>query len=256
MSIVSDILQRHLHKNQVRYWNALNDQSEDVDRSKLQTLELRARQLRSKLNRFLHTSETRLSMPRTGSHSIRKPSLSDWSHRPEPWRSRIAPSGIAPLTNRSAFGSETTLFHDCELSEITLRQIRTTNETDLSPFGLHLDVFSFKGSFLSIAINLPTSVTTGLHSNHVIRLALDIETSGPVDISARFNIKHGPNTAQLLCHLPEAQGERIAEFDLSQLNLNTKRLENAWVDVIFAKPEMRALRLRDLTLSRRPRAEF
>ena len=54
----------------------------------------------------------------------------------------------------------------------------------------------------------------------------------------------------------DGQGEMIAEFDLAYTNINEKRVERAWVDLIFESPEMNLIVLRDLTLSRRPRAEL
>ena len=52
-----------------------------------------------------------------------------------------------------------------------------------------------------------------------------------------------------------AQGETVVEFDLAYTNLNEKRIERAWIDLIFEAPEMNQIILRDVTLSRRPRAE-
>jgi hypothetical protein len=37
--------------------------------------------------------------------------------------------------------------------------------------------------------------------------------------------------------------------------MNEKRLERAWIDLIFESPEMNQIVLRDVTLARRPRAE-
>ena len=58
-------------------------------------------------------------------------------------------------------GNEVTLFHDCEFSELTLRQLRNLREQDLAPYGLRMDVFRFDGSFLSLVVDLPTTGSTG-----------------------------------------------------------------------------------------------
>ena len=51
-------------------------------------------------------------------------------------------------------------------------------------------------------------------------------------------------------------GEFAVEFDLSVTRINEARVDRAWVDLIFEGPEMNQIVLRDVTLSRRPRAEF
>ena len=75
----------------------------------------------------------------------------------------------------------------------------------------------------------------------------------PIEIFARLNIRHGPNVEQLVREFP--YGEEVVEldFDLAYSNLNEKRVESAWIDLIFEAPNMNLLRLRDVTLSRRPR---
>ena len=56
---------------------------------------------------------------------------------------------------KTGFGDEVTVFHDCRISELTVRQVRNTREADLAPYGLRMDVFNFDGSFLSLVIDLP-----------------------------------------------------------------------------------------------------
>ena len=48
----------------------------------------------------------------------------------------------------------------------------------------------------------------------------------------------------------------MVEFDLAYTKVNEKRVERLWVDLIFEGPEMNQIILRDVTLSRRPRAEL
>ena len=59
---------------------------------------------------------------------------------------------------------------------------------------------------------------------------------------------------------PEFDGlqplSEIIEFDLAYSNLNEKRIERAWIDLIIEGPNMNQIVLRDLTFSRRPRAEL
>ncbi len=48
----------------------------------------------------------------------------------------------------------------------------------------------------------------------------------------------------------------MVEFDLSYTNLNEKRVEKIWLDLIFEGPEMNQVTVRDITFSRLPRAEL
>ncbi|MFN6978330.1 MAG: DUF6478 family protein, partial [Gemmobacter sp.] len=66
----------------------------------------------------------------------------------------------------------------------------------------------------------------------------------------------GPNVEQVVQELPRDQQEAAVEFDLAYTRINEKRLEKAWIDLIFEGPEMNQIILRDITLVRRPRAEL
>ncbi len=95
-----------------------------------------------------------------------------------------------------------------------------------------------------------------LGRRHLIRLETIVEMEKPLEIFARLNVRHGPNTEQLVRELPLNEQNVMVEFDLGYTRLYEKRIENAWIDLIFEGPEMNQVILRDLTLSRRPRAEF
>ncbi len=153
-------------------------------------------------------------------------------------------------------GNEVTLFHDCEFSELTLRQLRNLREQDLAPYSLRMDVFRFDGSFLSLVVDLPDNGIHGLKRTHLIRMDVIVELEKPIEIFARLNIKNGPNTEQIVRELELSQEQTVVEFDLAYSNLNERRVEGAWVDLIFEGPEMNQVTLHDLTFSRRPRAQI
>ena len=75
-------------------------------------------------------------------------------------------------------------------------------------------------------------------------------------IRDRLNIKHGPNVEQIVRELPLNEEEVMVEFDLAYTKVNEKRIEKLWLDLIFEGPEMNQIILRDVTVSRRPRAEL
>ncbi|MEH6835107.1 MULTISPECIES: DUF6478 family protein [Falsihalocynthiibacter] len=250
------LLDRAFHFRILRRWTRWAQEAEVVDLKTLRALRRRGRQINSRVNELLYVAESRLALPRIGSTAIQKPMHSDWAWRPELWRGPLVPPGRSAVKTRETFGREVSVFHDCEISELTIRQLRNQHEADLAPFGLRMDVFRFDGSFLSLVIELPESAAQGFKLKHLLRLDAIIEMEKPLEIFARLNIKHGPNTEQVVRELPLISDNVMVEFDLSYTKMNEKRVERVWIDLIFEGPEMNQIILRDLTLSRRPRAEL
>jgi hypothetical protein len=103
-------------------------------------------------------------------------------------------------------------------------------------------------------INLPDDAVKGLKRTHLLRVDTIIEMEKPLEIFVRLNIKHGPNSEQLVREVPLNEENLMVEFDLAYSKMNEKRVERAWIDLIFEGPEMNQVVIRDLTFSRRPRA--
>ncbi|WP_424942513.1 DUF6478 family protein [Aliiroseovarius crassostreae] len=252
---------RIIHWRALRHWGWLSRNVTRFNLSTLRALRSSARQLRGQLDQVIRVADSRLALPMVGSNAFPKPLYCDWSYRPEMWRMPITPIGIAAAETKSTFGEEVTLFHDCRSSELTMRQVRNTRESDLAPFGLRMDVFRFDGSFLSLVIALPPDAVQGLKQRHLVRMSAVIEMEKKLEIFSRLNIKHGPNTEQLVRELPfgdlgEAERTEVeVEFDLAYTKMNEKRVERIWVDLVIENPEMSQVVLRDINFSRRPRAE-
>ena len=250
------VVRKLVHGATLRRWASVARAASKTALPRLRAQRNRARQLRFHLNELIHVADTRLALPVVGSNAFRRPPGTDWSWRPELWRGPLAVPGMSSVQSKSMLGDEVTLFHDCERSELTLRQIRNRREADLAPYGLRMDVFRFDGSFLSVVVDLPQSATDGLKRNHLLRLDTIVEMESPLEIFARLNVKHGPNTEQIVRELPLDEEEIMVEFDLAYTSLNEKRVEKAWIDLIFEGPQMNQVVLRDLTFCRYPRAEL
>lgn len=250
------LLRKLAFKAALRRWRKAAQSADTTELPLLKLQRNRARQLRYHLDELIFKADGRLALPVIGSTSFRKPVGTDWDWRPELWRGPLPAPGISAVPSKTAIGAEVTVFHDCALSELTLRQLRNTREADLAPFGLRMDVFRFDGSFLSLVIDLPAAACDGLKRRHLIRLDTIIEMEKPLEIFARLNIKHGPNVEQIVRELPLNMDEVMVEFDLAYTRLSEKRVERAWLDLIFEGPEMNQVTIRDLTFSRRPRAEL
>jgi hypothetical protein len=245
-----------LYNGMLRRWARAARQASKTELPQLRRQRYRARQLKAHLDQLIHKADERLALPVIGSTSFPKPHNADWSWRPELWRGPLATPGISSVQTKSMLGNEVTLFHDCDYSELTLRQLRNLREEDLAPYGLRLDVFKFHGSFLSLVVDFPKDGIRGLNKSHLLRMDAIVEMEKPLEIFARLNVKFGPNTEQLVRELPLNDEHIRIEFDLAYSKLNEKRVESAWIDLIFEGPQMNQVILRDLTFSRRPRAQL
>lgn len=246
---------RLLDKRLLGRWSRIADAAAAMDVDGLRNARTRARAVRRELDRVILEADNRFALPVIGSNAMRKPLGTDWSWRPDLWRGPITTPGVASVPARATICEGTTLFHDCRRSELTVRQIRNTREADIAPFAFRMDVFQFDGSFLSLVVDLPESCATGLKLRHLIRVDVTVELEKPLEIYARLNVKHGPNLEQIVRELPLNEAEVMVEFDLTYSKINEKRVERMWVDLIFEGPEMNQIILRDVTFSRRPRAE-
>ncbi len=250
------VLDRIIHRRSVRRWAKQADLAATQGLGSLRTVLAQAWALRKHLDAVIHQAEYRLTLPTIGSNVIRRPLGSDWAWRHDLWRGPISIGGVASVPSRTQLTKGAAIFHDCKRSELTVRQIRNTREADIAPFGLRLDVFRFDGSFLSLVLDLPEDAAAGLRQKHIIRVDLITELEKPLEIFARLNIKHGPNVETIVREMPLNAEEVMVEFDLGYSKINERRIEKIWVDLIFEGPEMNQIILRDVTLTRRPRAEM
>ncbi|MCT4558816.1 MAG: DUF6478 family protein [Pelagimonas sp.] len=249
-------LDRTLHAASLRGWTRAADAAADTDLTVLRRQRAKARALKHQVDKLIYTADSRLALPILGNQTFPRPIDADWAWRPQLWCGPLPVKGISSVPTKSMLGDEVTLFHDCAQSELTLRQLRNTREADLAAFGLRMDVFQFDGSYLSLAIDMPEEACRGLTRKHLMRVETIVEMEKPLEIFARLNIKHGPNTEQIVRELPLHEEDIVVEFDLAYTKLNEKRLEKIWMDLIFEGPQMNQVILRDLTFSRRKRAEL
>ncbi|MEO8244409.1 MAG: DUF6478 family protein [bacterium] len=252
----SGLIDTLLHRRSLRRWGRAGDHVVEADLVTLRRMRSRARALRRHLDVVLHEAEHRLALPVIGSNVFRKLMGTDWWWRPMLWKGPLPLPGMASVPAKAQICEGATIFHDCRRSELTVRQIRNTRESDIAPFGFRMDVFRFDGSFLSLVIDLPDEAARGLKLKHLVRMDVIVEMEKPLEIFARLNIKHGPNVEQIVRELPLNSDEVMVEFDLAYSKMNEKRVERLWVDLIFEGPEMNQVILRDVTFSRRPRAEL
>jgi hypothetical protein len=237
-------------------WSRLTEAEPDIEANDLRALRNGARALRDTTNRFIRAVDGRLALPRPGADTIQAPMHSTWKWRPELWRSAIDPQGRASVNSGDIVDRDVKVFHDCPLHELALRQTRNTYETDLAPFGLTLDVYHFEGSYLSVAVDLPPEGWNQICDGELMRVDALIDADRPVTAFARLNLRHGPNVEKRVAELNAAGVHEEAEFDLDEIIASHPNIDAAWAEIIFKASPMTRINLRDLTASRRPRAQL
>ena len=83
-----------------------------------------------------------------------------------------------------------------------------------------------------------------------------VESERDLEIFARFNLKHGPNTENLVRELPLSDDDVWVEFDLAYIGFKPNRVEKMWIDLIFEGASNNQVTIRDLSFSRSTRAQL
>ena len=247
-------LEKRLLRKSAQSWAKMAAEAASLPAPELRTLRRTAARLRVSLDQFSAASEAALLSD--GQTEIQRPDQCDWAWRPDRWCVPRRPAGLAEVSSPHVLSEGVTLFHDCARSEITLRQMRNDYPDIAAGFSTVLDVYRFDGSFLSLVLSLPEAGVCGLNRNHYYTLRARVAWENPIEIYARLNVQHGPNTEQMVRQLDLTRGDGLAEFDLAYGSINEKRVEKAWIDLIFERPAMNQVQIHDLTLTRAPRADM
>lgn len=254
-------IRNRLRHRALQEWQRLSDDATTMPMRRLRALQDEAQDLRRTTDRFLARAQLRLDGAQRSADLLDLPGGTDWRWRPSFLSTRISPTGIAAPATGTRLGEEAAVWHDCEASALILRQIPNRSAADLAPFGLQLETLGFSGNYLSVSVDIPAQALDGLTRAHIIRLDATLSVERPIAIYGRLNIGHGPNIDELLHHLGDLEPglravTRSVEFDLHYVEMNEKRLEKLWLDLIFEAPQMNSVRIRDLFLSRHLRADL
>jgi len=185
------------YRRSLQRWERLADFGKDTPPETLKELKKHARAIEIRAGAVAKNADRSLISLLPGDAADQRRPRTDWSYRPEPWKCRQHPWGFAPALNNASLGRDVTLYHDCKSRSLTFRQIRNLDPDSLAPFALHLDIFRFRGSFLSIVVRAPDGVTKGLTKNHILGVSCELQIERPVDIMLRLNLRNGPNTEQI-----------------------------------------------------------
>jgi hypothetical protein len=176
------------------------------------------------------------------------PLHADWVWRAPAW---AAPLPAAALRDGAAIAPGTKIFHDDPGARVALA---ASVPGDAPPAALVLDVAAFSGSFLSLAVDLPSAALAGLRRRHIVQADTRVDAPGAEGVFVRLNLRHGPNTDRITQKIQPGTAQ-TAEFELFHTDFDEARVAAAWIDLIVARPVAGQIVFADLIVARRPRAE-
>lgn len=253
-------LSRRIRRRATLHWEAILSSFKDDAGPLRASTRAEALRLHGILGRLLHRSDAALSATRGSLARMALPAGTDWRWRPQILQARIDQRSLVAPASGAWLSPEVSLHHDCPDRAVILRQRRNRRQTDLTDYALVLEVLGFRGNYLSYSLALPAEAVRDLAGYHIIRLDALLDAERPITLYARLNVQQGPNTETMLRKMDDdLQGRdarRVIEFDLGHAELSARKVDKAWIDLILEAPVMNAVTLRDIVLSRHPRAQM
>jgi len=253
-------LARRIRASAARQWARILRRTRQQPGPLPQSLRDEADALHRDLSQVIRLADARSLGPRDSLARMDLPAGTDRRWRPQVMTVPIASAALVGPDNGRWLSDEVALFHDCPERALILRQSRNRRATDLTDYGLALEMMGFSGSFLSFSLTLPPEMLEELGTHHIVRLASTLQAERPIVVYARLNIQQGPNTETILRQMGDPIAgrncDRVVEFDLGYAELSQRTVDKAWLDLIFEAPYMNAVVLRDVILSRHSRAQI
>ena len=239
-----------------KFWRRRLQRAAREKTAKLRQQRREALTLRTQLADVVERINDELHHRLGDSKTYRHGSTMLWSWRPELWTVRC-PSRSGPVVQSGArLTSNTKVFFDGGDRAVIFKQLRNDISQRFAPYGVALELFQFDGSFLSLAIDLPDSLCGTFAKDKLIGLSGAIFAERATGFTVRLNIKHGPNTEQLVQAHDLNWSNIGVEFDLEHLKINVNRVEKIWFDLVFETPNFNRISHTDLAFSKRPRGEI
>ena len=222
------------------YWERQARQAKDLSAFRRLTLRRRAQ-----LDRITNKVEARLT--RADQAEAPNPGA-EWTIRPEffslPQDQTIwtnPPSGLRP-------GHGLSVYHDSDGGAFTVAQRPARRKDAGRRFELFFESYEFGGSYLSLALNIPDHVRRPKIAESLVA-DLDIQASRQVKTFLRLNMK-GTGTSDTL-HTDGVMGDgaKQFQFDMSFAAFEPGPKDQIWLDVIFDRPRMVEIAIRDFSLS-------
>ena len=254
MSRLRQLLGGLRHRLARQYWTATSARLATLPPADLKIVQRRARALSRLTKTVADRSGSQLLRGHDDPTHVPLSGRATWAFRPQVWAQSIAPSCRAPVQSQSRLGDALTFYHDDPAAGILARQFAHKDDRHASHCGLILEVFGFAGRFVSAAIDLPDAAWRGIGKSELIRLRSHVVADKSTTITARINVRHGPNTDQILRGIDLDRHDNVVEFDMFYSAIEPDKVSGMWLDIIWENPAMNRIVINDLVLSRHPRA--
>ena len=150
----------------------LSWRGEPVSAVDLRALEAARKALGAKLSRLdANLGKAALSQ-RKERATIRKPARCVKSYRAAVHSREEAVADLVGAPGGTRLSQDMHLHHDCALQEITIRQLPGQKKTVGAPFRMALDILEFKGSYVSLSLDLPQDKFGSLGGDEILKLVL------------------------------------------------------------------------------------
>ena len=222
------------------YWERQAKRANDLSAFRQLTLRRRA-----ELDRIAMKVEARLTRAGDG---VTPGAGAAWSHRPDIF---LLPQDQTIWTNPASGlrpGAGLSVYHDSDGGAFTLAQRPARGKGSTLRYELFFESYEFRGSYLSLAMGVPEHLRRP-KAGEVLAVEIDVAASRNIKAFLRLNMKT-VQTSDVL-HADGAIGEGRArfEFDMSFAAFEPSEKDQLWLDIIFDRPRMVEMSIRDLTLS-------
>ncbi|MEO0342563.1 MAG: DUF6478 family protein [Pseudomonadota bacterium] len=226
----------------------------DLDDSALRQLRRRVRAWGLRMDTAERVIRDRLTLPREGAIVTAPPPATDIAERHRICAARLSKSDKVKPPSDTVLAEGLTLFHDCSQSEIILRQVRNSGRSFAAPYGLQIEVFEFRGTFLSLKLQVPFGASMTHYDIVTLRTHITMESKGP--IFARLNIGKGAHIESVIREVPEGNAFAAAEFDFFFMDTKLDKTQEIWIDLSFDHVSMNRITIHDLVLFKSRRADI
>lgn len=173
--------------------------------------------------------------------------------RPNPFAFPLSSLRTTSPQREWSLDDQVTLFHDCSLSQILIRQNPTPETGRVAPHELQIECFEFQGSFFSFKFDLPFQAD--VTSDTIISIRAHIVTSEDIQAHARLSIAKGAHTEAIIRDVAINDPFATAEFDLYFAETRLDGSQSMWIDLSFSNIAQSKIHLRDIVLFQTNRAE-
>ena len=125
-------------------------------------LRSRAADLRRSLDTVIMQADRCTDQLSQGKTQMKMPDDGDWGWRPDVFATRLGQMSSVVKSARHDVGKSIAVHHNDTDPELIVRQFKNMGSDDLAPYRLSVETYEFKGSFLSLAIDLPSEAAKGL----------------------------------------------------------------------------------------------